>query len=113
MWESDGHGLVASVCDIIGKFKLNDAKAACEELFINGYSDWYLPSKDELEKVYEKLYKIGIGRFMKLGGGYWSSTKFNNCEFPDCAWHFDFYYGKPSPEVGDRREYYVRAVRSF
>jgi PKD repeat protein len=41
---------------------------------INGYSDWYLPSKIELEMMYEN--RVKIGGFTNLT--YWSSTEVPN-----------------------------------
>ena len=85
----------------------------CDTLTLGGYSDWFLPSKDELNKLYEN---IGQGNVLGLGnvGGfayfeYWSSTEGDS----DLAWAqyflggFQNYYGK--------HYYYgiVRAVRAF
>ena len=46
----------------------------------NGYSDWFLPSKDELQ---EMLYSIGMGtvNIGGLSGGYWASTNGNVYNF--------------------------------
>jgi hypothetical protein len=46
----------------------------------NGYSDWFLPSKDELQ---EMLYSIGMGtvNIGGLSGGYWASTNGNIYNF--------------------------------
>lgn len=76
VWEKDGHGLVAALCDI-GDYIWTDAKFACDELVMNGYSDWYLPSEEELYLVHFNLTKFGIGGF-EYHGYYWSSTE---CEY--------------------------------
>lgn len=47
------------------------AAAICDDLVLNGYDDWYLPSKDELYKLY--LNKTSIGGFSD-SESYWSST---------------------------------------
>ena len=68
----------------------------CANLTLGGYSDWFLPSKDELNEMY---LNIGQGNALGLGnvGGfannyYWSSTEI------DCtdAWRQDFVIGVQS-----------------
>lgn len=49
------------------------AAKLCADLILNGYSDWYLPSRDELNKLY--LNKVVIGSF--LSTLYWSSSELN------------------------------------
>jgi len=56
VWEKDGHGLIAALCDL-GKYNWTDAKFACENLTINGYSDWFLPTADDLQHLFTKLYQ--------------------------------------------------------
>lgn len=54
---------------------LNDgtlAAKACQEADINGYHDWFLPSRFELIALYENLHKTGIGGLQN--SYYWSST---------------------------------------
>ena len=49
----------------------NIAARRCADLELNGYSDWHLPSKDELNKIYQN--KSLIGGF--ANAIYWSSTE--------------------------------------
>ncbi len=49
------------------------AARLCYDLVLNGYSDWFLPDLDELNKLY--LSKVAIGGF--TGNVYWSSTEVN------------------------------------
>jgi hypothetical protein len=69
-----------------------------------GYTDWYLPSKDELNKLY--LNKVAIGGFGT--NFYWSSTEFNSTD----ASTQDFINGV---QYNSAKAYpfYVRAVRTF
>lgn len=39
------------------------------------YTDWYLPSIDELSLMYKNLFSVNLGNFAT--GGYWSSTESN------------------------------------
>ena len=75
----------------------------CSRLTLNGYSDWFLPSRDELIKVL--LNRVAIGNF--LVAGYWSSSDFSSTQ----AWHV-FYTSSPSPQI-KQQPFGIRAVRAF
>jgi hypothetical protein len=106
VFEENGHGLVAAITDI-GYMNWNSSKTACEDLILNGYSDWYLPSREELDSVYIKLKKVGIGGFAK-GGGYWSNPEYNDSS----AWVKSLNDGEQY--LNSKANYYnVRAVRAF
>ena len=74
VYEKDGHGFVASLCDIYvdHNWSWTEAKNTCDEFVINSYNDWFLPSKDELLLIYTNLFKLGIGRLLE--STYISST---------------------------------------
>ena len=81
------------------------AARLCGDLVLNGYSDWYLPSKDELNKLY--LNRTAIGGF--AAAYYWSSSEIKY----DVAWVQNFNSGSP---ISNNYKYYadhVRAVRAF
>jgi hypothetical protein len=82
------------------------AAKLCYDLKLGGYSDWYLPSKDELNKLY--LNKAAIGSF--ANDDYWSSS-----EFPDSdALVWTQYFGNGSQSsYGKDHLSYVRAIRAF
>ena len=71
-YEENGHGLVAAIIDL-GSMDWNSAKTACDELMLNGYSDWHLPSVAELNGLYFSLKKMGVGGFAE--DDYWSSNE--------------------------------------
>ena len=81
------------------------AAKLCSDLVLNGFSDWYLPSKDELNKLY--LNATVVGGFWGKEV-YWSSSEYDNGH----AWYQYFYHNGQ----GSFYKYYtcrVRAVRAF
>ena len=81
------------------------AARLCGDLVMGGYSDWYLPSKDELNKLY--INRFAIGGFDN--GHYWSSTEVDS----NGAW--TRYFGNGNQYNGGRNygNGGVRAVRAF
>jgi hypothetical protein len=76
----------------------------CKNLTLGGFSDWYLPSKDELNQLY--INRETIGGF--ASANYWSSSEFNNY----FAWTQSF--GDGSQDAFSKyNTYCVRAVRAF
>lgn len=80
------------------------AARLCADLVLSGYSDWYLPSKDELNKLY--LNRSLIGGFVNKT--YWSSSQSSN----DNAWNQNFSNGTQN-DSSKNKMYYVRAVRFY
>ena len=105
VFEENGHGLVAAITDL-GRMDWRSAKTACDELILNGYSDWHLPSKEELNSVFVNLNQVGVGGF--AGYYYWSSTEDDD----DYAWKQSFDNGKQN-FYNKNNKYNVRAVRAF
>jgi hypothetical protein len=70
-----------------------------------GYTDWYLPSKNELAKLYA-MKLLGFGGF--TNNYYWSSTESTSSN----AWDQEFNLGT---QVNGLKNYtsYVRAIRAF
>ena len=71
---------------------------------LNGNTDWFLPSKDELNRMY--LVKKHIGNF--VSAYYWSSSESNS----NYAWDQDFSNGGQHNDVRDSSKY-VRPLRAF
>ena len=72
----------------------------------NGLSDWFLPSKDELNEMY--VSRNSLGGFSN--GLYWSSSE-NVATFG--MWHQDFSNGNQYFSNYPTLTYYVRPVRAF
>ena len=107
VYEKDGHGLVMGLFDV-GKFNWTDAKTACDELVLNGYTDWRLPSKEELEYIYSNVFKLGLVAGVRdTYSYYWSSDR--------KAWVIPFEKFFDSSAFLDRKQitFHVRAVRDF
>ena len=80
------------------------AAKLCYDLVLGSFSDWYLPSKEELNKLY--LNRTLIGGLS--GDYYWSSTEGSS----NIAWNQFFTSGN---QYASDKSYtvYVRAIRAF
>ena len=56
-----GRGAQNTIDIVTGCTNADIAAKRCFDLELNGYSDWYLPSKDELNKLY--INKVAVGGF--------------------------------------------------
>ena len=84
------------------------AAQLCADLVLNSYSDWYLPSKDELNKLYINRVSIGGFATSDFAFGYWSSSEVNDFT----AFGQSFFFGSQGGMRKDGSDR-VRAVRSF
>lgn len=84
----------------------NTAAQLCQAFTYGGYSDWFLPSRDELTAMYIALKVKGIGNFVE--DFYWSSSQ-NTSNY---VWVQHF--GDANP-IGSAKNnaYRVRPVRFF
>ena len=99
-----GQANTTAIVDIQGAGSY--AAQLCNDLTEGGYTDWFLPSWDELNKLY--INKVAIGGF--AGHAFWSSSE-SGAKY---AWYQDFYYGGQYDD-GFYKNYThrVRAVRAF
>ena len=136
VFEENGHGLVAAIIGLersncpltkrdvesygkritlAGELSWSEAQNGCDELILNGYSDWRLPTIEELNIMYVNLQQKGIGGFYNVC--YWSSTtdRNENMKFIQCFGKSDNYYYKSGEVRSSRIDNigYVRAVRAF
>ncbi len=118
------HGLVAALSDLPPRvlaantspvlYNAEEAIAACNNLVIGGYDDWFLPSITQLESLYQAVVAGIVGGY-EFGSpnrqpNYWSSTVANaqyNLVFSN-----NFDTGVTLP---DNKSYRisVRAIRAF
>lgn len=80
------------------------AARLCGDLVLGGYSDWYLPSKEELNQLYKN--KAAIGGFND--NNYWCSSETGSLN----AFQQFFLQGAQTYDAKDALKG-VRAVRSF
>ncbi|MPM13834.1 hypothetical protein SDC9_60194 [bioreactor metagenome] len=84
------------------------AATACDSLAIKTYSDWFLPSKEELSLLFTNLARTGKDTFLKEGYAYWSSSSFD----AERAWAQGFSNGVQG-RVEKSELLVVRAIRAF
>jgi len=91
---------------LAGCFQSEIAAKICSDLVLNGYNDWFLPSQDELNLMYQNLKVSNRGDFTNIW--YWSSSESSS-------------FGARVQDFGDGNQislnksydFYVRAVRAF
>ncbi len=101
--------------DIIGTCTSGDIAAAiCNNLTLNDYGDWFLPSKDELNAIHQNLDVINSAS--KANGGemiqrtnYWTSSSSGG----DTAWVQNMDSGGSQYNNKVDESNHVRAIRAF
>jgi hypothetical protein len=90
------------------------AAKLCDMHVAGGYDDWFLPSKDELDLMYQTLKVQNLGNF--TNDGYWSSSEYDGIY----AWYQYFLSGwqdfnNSGQNFSDNRSsgFRVRPVRAF
>ena len=87
--EENGRGLIMSLCDIrpydedgyVGSNYISNkweyAKNSCDNLILGGYSDWRLPTIEELKTIHKNNFTMGVGNLGYNFGSrtYWSSKE--------------------------------------
>ena len=92
----------------------SSAAKLCLDLVSGGQSDWYLPSIQELNMLWNNYYTVTralsqiSGATQLSNSAYWSSSEYSG----DHAWHFTFGTGSA---FSSHKHFtsYVRAVRAF
>ena len=83
------------------------AAKLCDTLTLGGYTDWYLPAKDELNLMYVNLHTQSLGGF--ASNYYWSSSEYDASN----AWRQNFSSGNQNSPSKDGSNLSVRAARAF
>jgi TolB-like protein len=96
------------VSGLLGKASWNEALNLARNYRGGGYSDWHLPTRNELDLVYKNLRARNIGN---LGNDWhWSSSESSN----NYAWTQNFSDGSQYNNYDYKHNTYsVRAVRAF
>ncbi len=115
-WGCDGIAIPGADGTAIGTGRQNtldmilagctNAAQLAHDIIINGYNDWFLPSKDELNQMYVNLKVYNVGDFTFFH--YWSSSEF----YANNVWRQSFYVGGQYYHYKDYK-LYVRAIRAF
>lgn len=95
------------------------AAQLCNDLTLNGFSDWFLPSEGELDLMHQN--KTTINNAAALRGGssfgvgifYWSSTEFNGTYARQQHFSSDASDGLQQTSHKSSSDFRVRAVRAF
>jgi hypothetical protein len=101
----NGKHVVIAEEDALEELNWQEAMEYCSNIELNGYNDWYLPSKDELNFAYENA------RQYMNKGWYWSSTEYSSAY----TWgqHFSGSRAGLQGTGNVTYAYYVRAFRTF
>jgi hypothetical protein len=86
------------------------ANSICEDLILNGYSDWYLPDFNHFQLMYNNLHLQNIGEFTgNYIPFYWTTLRCLNSKFA----LFDFWGAYMNCNYPGSSYFQVRAIRSF
>ncbi len=109
--ETGRHGLIAAPTDQ-GNLAWRKAKSLCDNLEIGTHNDWYLPSKIELNLMYDNIGPGAADPLTNIGGFspfvYWSSTNAGGITSKGQ----DFSTGRNN-NYGLFGKNYIRPVRAF
>ena len=121
-WSSSDTGSYGSTATAIGSGLSNTlnllsksgvtfpAAQACATYGDNtDYDDWFLPSKDELNKIYENRNVLNTTFKEGTGDQYWSSSETSG----NGTWRLDFNAGTWNNQVDRSIAWYVRPIRAF
>ena len=100
---SDGAANTTVIINLQGNTG-NYAAKICRDLTDGGYTDWYLPSKEQLQKLLLQGVILGTSSH----GAYWSSTEASK----ETAW-CQYVVGSIQTDEGKSYDNKIRAIRNF
>ena len=105
-----GTGYQNTLDIVSGCSETDSAAYMCSDLTLNGYTDWYLPSEDELVEMYNNKSTLeAVSGFNAFGSNnYWSSSESSNLN-ADLV----FFFNGNISAVNKGGNYYVRPIRSY
>jgi hypothetical protein len=105
-----GAANTTTIINVQGGTPTNYAAGLARAYAGGGYTDWFLPSKDELNQMYKNIEILEAAEgFISFSlTYYWSSKEYDNVD----AWRQSFLNGWQNGSSKDNT-YYVRAVRAF
>jgi len=117
-WYSQSYIYYGTTSNVIGSGQTNTSSLVdrlgdgyyaakfCDDLVLNGFNDWFLPSRDELGLMYTNLKNNGFGNF--TNSSYWTSSE---CDYLNA---YTQYFDTGRQSCNNKfHSYYIRAVRIF
>ncbi len=105
--EAIGQGVINTASIVAGCPTAGIAAKLANDLVLNGFSDWFLPSLNELLEVYANLASAGLGSFVNQS--YWSSTQASDTQ----AFTVAMNNGNANEHNKSQTNRHTRAMRSF
>jgi curli biogenesis system outer membrane secretion channel CsgG len=103
----DGKRNTHLIVEALRNKKIGGAAQYCDDLEYGGLTDWFLPSRDELNLMYQNLKEKSLGGF--TGDYYWTSNLYGS----GSPYFQRFNNGEQSYTSDDARPYRVRPIRQF
>ena len=105
--EAIGQGVINTPTIVATCATAGIAARLADQLVLNGFSDWFLPSLEELGMMWTELASDGLGSF--ANHIYWSSTQASATQ----AFTVDMNNGNPNQHNKSQTNRHTRAMRRF